>query len=246
MTPRQRIAVRREMVRQKADSAMLAQLQREYQYDGIETCAGDGMCSIPCPIGINTGTLIKQFRALENSPNAEAVALRLAKHWKAVEPLARVSLWGAHAFSSVFGVKPLTALTAAVRSVVSPDLMPAVPGPMPRAASGLPKLTGTAQRRSISAHASTACPVAIPIGPPLPPLRQLLSLCPDALVSRCGFRPMSLACVARHRGDRKAIGRGTSTWRKPLPMRCSAGAMEELFPSSSTPPRAPSVSKRMS
>jgi D-lactate dehydrogenase len=139
MTPRQRIALRREMTRQKTDSAMLAQLQREYQYDGIETCAGDGMCSIPCPIGINTGTLIKEFRARENSPGAEWVALRLAKHWKAIEPLARVSLWGAHAFSSVFGVKPLTALTAIARSVVSPDLIPAVPGPMPRAASSLPE-----------------------------------------------------------------------------------------------------------
>jgi D-lactate dehydrogenase len=127
------------MARQKGGSAMLAQLQREYQYDGIETCAGDGMCSIPCPIGINTGALIKEFRARENSPAAEWVALRLAQHWKAVEPLARVSLRGAHAFSSVFGVKPLTALTAAARSVVSPDLMPAVPGPMPRAASGLPE-----------------------------------------------------------------------------------------------------------
>ncbi len=31
---------------------MLAQLQEEYQYDGIETCAGDGTCAIPCPIGI--------------------------------------------------------------------------------------------------------------------------------------------------------------------------------------------------
>src|SRR3989441_408915 len=139
MTPRQRIALRREMTRQKSDSAMLAQLQREDQYDGVEACAGDGMCSIPCPIGINTGALIKEFRARENSPAAEWVALRLAQHWKAVEPLARLSLWGAHAFSSVFGVKPLTALAAAARSVVSPDLMPAVPGPMPRAASGLPE-----------------------------------------------------------------------------------------------------------
>src|SRR6201991_5028965 len=139
MTPRQRIALRRGMSRQKNDSAMLEQLQREYQYDGIETCAGDGTCSIPCPIGINTGTLIKEFRARENSAAAEAVALRLAKHWKAVERLSRVSLKGAHAVSSVLGVKPLTALTAAARSVVSPDLMPAVPGPMPRAASGLPE-----------------------------------------------------------------------------------------------------------
>src|ERR1700677_1277393 len=139
MTPRQRIALRREMTRQKPGSPNLAQLQKEYQYDGIETCAGDGMCSIPCPIGINTGMLIKEFRARENSPAAEWVALRLAQHWKTLEPLARLSLRGVHAFSSVFGVKPLTALTAALRSVVNPDLLPAVPGPMPRAARSLPK-----------------------------------------------------------------------------------------------------------
>jgi len=172
MTPRQRIVVRREMVRQQDHSAMLAQLQREYQYDGIETCAGDGMCSIPCPIGINTGTLIKQFRGRENSPAAEAVALSLAKHWKAVEPLARVSLWGAHAFSSVFGVKPLTALTAVVRSVVSPDLMPAVPGPMPRAASGLPKT----ERNGAAAVYFCACINRMfgrdPAGPAAPSLAE--------------------------------------------------------------------------
>ena len=172
MTPRQRIALRREMTRQKSDSAMLAQLQREYQYNGIETCAGDGMCSIPCPIGINTGSLIKQFRALENSPAAEAVALQLAKHWKAVEPLARLSLWGAHAFSSLFGVKPLTALTTVARSVVSPDLMPAVPGPMPRAASELPKT----DRKGAAAVYFCACINRMfgrdPAGPAVPSLAE--------------------------------------------------------------------------
>jgi len=45
MTPRQRIALRREMTRQKSDSVMLVQLQPEYQYDGIETCAGEGTCA---------------------------------------------------------------------------------------------------------------------------------------------------------------------------------------------------------
>ena len=57
---------------------MLARLQQEYQYDGIETCAGDGTCAIPCPIGINTGALIKEFRALENGPTGEGLALRAA------------------------------------------------------------------------------------------------------------------------------------------------------------------------
>ena len=139
MTPRQRIVVRREMVRQKDGSAMLARLQQEYQYDGIETCAGDGTCAIPCPIGINTGALIKEFRARENGATGESVALRAARHWQTIERVSRVSLHGAHAFSSLFGVRPLTALAATARAVVSPDLLPGVPGPMPRAAAIPPK-----------------------------------------------------------------------------------------------------------
>jgi D-lactate dehydrogenase len=138
MTPRQRIVTRREMARQSPGSAMLAQLQEEYQYDGIETCAGDGTCAIPCPIGINTGALIHEFRAMETTPAADKIALRLARNWSAVETLARVGLSATHAFSALFGVKPLTALTGMVRAVASPDLIPSVPGPMPRAARALP------------------------------------------------------------------------------------------------------------
>jgi hypothetical protein len=78
------------MARQSPGSPMLAQLQEEYQYDGIETCAGDGTCAIPCPIGINTGALIREFRAMETTPTADNVALRLAKNWSAVEKAARV------------------------------------------------------------------------------------------------------------------------------------------------------------
>ena len=134
MTPRQRIVLRREMSRQPPGSPMLAQLQEEYQYDGIETCAGDGTCAIPCPIGINTGALIRELRASETTPTADKVALRLAKNWSVVEKVSRVSLSATHVFSALFGVKPLTALTGIVRAVVSPDLIPSVPGPMPRAA----------------------------------------------------------------------------------------------------------------
>lgn len=64
---------------------MLARLQEEYQYDGIETCAGDGTCAIPCPIGINTGALIREFRAMETSSTADKVALRVAENWSTVE-----------------------------------------------------------------------------------------------------------------------------------------------------------------
>jgi len=182
MTPRQRIALRREMARQAPGSPMLAQLQSEYQYDGIETCAGDGMCSIPCPIGINTGALIKEFRALENSPGAEAVALRLAERWRSVEKAARAGLWGAHAFSSVFGVKPLTALTAVARDFVSADLLPSVPGPMPRPARALPKTN----RAGAAAVYFSACINRMfgrdPARPPAPSLAEALL----ALSARAG------------------------------------------------------------
>lgn len=139
MTPRQRIVLRREMARQQPGSGMLVKLQSEYQYDGIETCAGDGTCSIPCPIGINTGAVIKELRARENGPGSNKVALRVARNWKMVESVSRMALAGTHVVSSVIGTRPLTALTSLVRSVVSPDLFPAVPGPMPRPAKRLPR-----------------------------------------------------------------------------------------------------------
>src|SRR4029077_16430539 len=84
--------------------------------------------------GINTGALIREFRASETTPTADKVALRIAKNWSAVEKVSRASLSAAHAFSVPFGVKPLTALTGVARAVANPDLIPSVPGPMPRAA----------------------------------------------------------------------------------------------------------------
>jgi D-lactate dehydrogenase len=61
-TPRQRIVLRREMLRQPEGSAVARALMAEYNYDAIETCAGDGSCAIACPVDINTGTLMKEFR----------------------------------------------------------------------------------------------------------------------------------------------------------------------------------------
>jgi D-lactate dehydrogenase len=118
--------------------------------------------------------LIKEFRALENSPRADGVALRLAEHWKAIEKMSRAGLWGAHAFSALFGVKPLTALTAVARSIVSPDLLPAVPGPMPRPARALPRT----KRNGATAVYFPACINRIfgrdPARPPAPSLPEAL------------------------------------------------------------------------
>ena len=131
-TPRQRIALRREMARQPVGSRVLKALQVDYEYDGIETCAGDGTCAIPCPIGINTGALMREFRKAEHGPKSEAIALSIAKQWGTVEAVARISLGAAEIASKVVGVGALTAFTDVARKIVSPDLMPSVPGPMPK------------------------------------------------------------------------------------------------------------------
>jgi D-lactate dehydrogenase len=140
VTPRQRIVLRREMARQAEGTPVLARLLEDYEYEAIETCAGDGTCALPCPIGINTGALMREFRKAEHGRQAEKIALSIAKTWRTVESLTRLGLGGAEIVSRTAGVGALSGLTAAARAVVSNDLMPAVPGPMPRPAPGkLPK-----------------------------------------------------------------------------------------------------------
>ncbi|MGB6581301.1 MAG: FAD-binding and (Fe-S)-binding domain-containing protein [Streptosporangiaceae bacterium] len=132
-TPRQRIVLRREMARQPEGSPLLARLQDEYEYDGIETCAVDGSCAIPCPVQINTGALEKSFRRAESTPRREKAALMIAQRWATGEKLARTAVGAADIIQRTIGVRALTGLTAAARLVVSDDLIPSVPGPMPRA-----------------------------------------------------------------------------------------------------------------
>ena len=132
-TPRQRIVLRREMARQPEGSPLLARLQDDYEYDGIETCAADGSCAIPCPVQINTGALEKTFRRAESTPGREKAALMIARRWATAEKLARTAVGAADVVQRTIGVRALTRLTAAARLVVSDDLVPSVPGPMPRA-----------------------------------------------------------------------------------------------------------------
>ncbi len=91
-TPRQRIVLRREMARQPAGSPVLKALLEEYEYDSMETCAADGSCQLACPVGIDTGKLVKELRAERHTERAEAMALRAAKRWGGMEKASRAAL----------------------------------------------------------------------------------------------------------------------------------------------------------
>ncbi|WP_254436684.1 (Fe-S)-binding protein [Pseudomonas asiatica] len=38
-------------------------MRQTYQYQGIDTCAATGLCAQRCPVGINTGELVKKLRS---------------------------------------------------------------------------------------------------------------------------------------------------------------------------------------
>ena len=60
LSSRQRIVIWREISRLRQsgeDAERLATLEKQYSYPGNQTCAGDGLCSMSCPMDINTGDL---------------------------------------------------------------------------------------------------------------------------------------------------------------------------------------------
>jgi D-lactate dehydrogenase len=134
-TPRQRIVVRREIARQPEGSPLRETLLREYEYDGLETCAADGSCAMACPLGIDTGKLVKGFRARQRTSGEERVGLWLARHWAGVERGARGGLRMGEAVAGVAGDRALRGASRAVRKAVSAELVPEWGDAMPPAAS---------------------------------------------------------------------------------------------------------------
>src|SRR5262249_11955110 len=78
--------------RQPEGSPLREALLEEYEYDGLETCAVDGSCQLACPVGIDTGTLVKELRAAGHGERAERRALAAARRWQGVEGASRAAL----------------------------------------------------------------------------------------------------------------------------------------------------------
>jgi D-lactate dehydrogenase len=161
-TPRQRIVIRREMARQPAGSPVWHALLGDYPYDGVDTCAADGSCGMACPVGIDTGKLVKDLRSRRHADRGEAVALALARRWRAVERLARGGLRVGHAIAGVAGDAPVRGLTRAARRALGAELVPEWDDAMPAAgAGGLP----ATEREGAAAVYLPAC-INRMLGPP--------------------------------------------------------------------------------
>ncbi|MEK9135960.1 MAG: (Fe-S)-binding protein, partial [Bacteroidota bacterium] len=108
ITPRQRIVAYREIQRLQLsceDEARLASLQSSYHYLGDQTCATDGLCATSCPVGIDTGKLIKELRSQQASPLATSIAGFTARNMCITVGAIRVALLILHAAHKAVGTK---------------------------------------------------------------------------------------------------------------------------------------------
>ena len=121
LTPRKRIALRRELAKAElaGDHALVDELRQDYQYDGIDTCAVDGMCQTSCPVLIDTGQLVKRLRSEQRHRVEQGAWNQAAKHW------AGFSRGAAEALTAAQRVPPVVkGATVLGRRILGADTVP--------------------------------------------------------------------------------------------------------------------------
>ena len=107
LTPRQRIVIYRELSalaeQGETNSKRYKELKKAFNYKGNATCATDGLCATACPVGINTGLLIKELRWKENGVLANAIASGIAGNMGTVTGMLRPLLKLPHVLSKLVG-----------------------------------------------------------------------------------------------------------------------------------------------
>ena len=144
LTPRQRIVVYREMSRLTASgesSGRLAALGGAYRYEGVETCATDGLCSTACPVGIDTGKMIKHIRWRETGRLPHAVARAFAGNMSAVTAAVSAMLSVVGVSHALLGTSLMRRAALALRGI-SGNRIPLWNEYMPRGAGRIPPSRG--------------------------------------------------------------------------------------------------------
>lgn len=136
LSSRQRIVLQREISRLKQsgeDPTRLALLEKQYRYPGNQTCAGDGLCSMSCPMGINTGDLTHIIRqeALPKGSLGYKTGDFVANHFAGVKSTLRPVLSLANFGHSLLGTKAMSNITKGLHNALGiPLWTPAMPKPL--------------------------------------------------------------------------------------------------------------------
>jgi D-lactate dehydrogenase len=133
LSSRQRIVLQREITRLKASGESpqrLRTLQKQYRYQGNQTCAGDGLCAMSCPMGINTGDLTHDIRQSEIPAGSfgYTVGKFTARHLSLVKNMLRPALVLANATHTLLGTKTMCYIANRLHTLLRfPLWTPAMP-----------------------------------------------------------------------------------------------------------------------
>ncbi|OWY40363.1 4Fe-4S ferredoxin [Xenophilus sp. AP218F] len=131
LSPRQRIVAWRrirQLERDESEAEELALLRGGFRYRAIDTCAATGMCATRCPVGINTGELMKKLQGPSRRPGLAGFA---ARHMRLMTAGARLGL----RLGALAGGDALHRASARLRQ--SAPVLPLLPRNLPRAARKL-------------------------------------------------------------------------------------------------------------
>lgn len=133
LSSRQRIVIQRELarLRQEGDNPeRLALLEKQYRYLGNQTCAGDGLCSLSCPMGINTGDLTHLIRQRLLPPGSSGYKAGdyAAHHFAGIKGSLRPVLTLADTAHAILGTAAMSRLTRGMHNLLGiPQWTPAMP-----------------------------------------------------------------------------------------------------------------------
>jgi len=132
LSSRTRIAAQREITRLTLtgeNPELLKALLSEYKYYGNQTCAGDGLCSTSCPMGINVADLTHEIRR-GNTPKSSMgykVGDFVADHFEGTKGALRGVLSVANFGHSVLGTNVMSGLCNGLNKIGVPLWTPSMP-----------------------------------------------------------------------------------------------------------------------
>ena len=133
LSSRQRIVIQRELARLRQENnnpERLALLEKQYRYPGNQTCAGDGLCSLSCPMGINTGVLTHLVRQRLLPPGSAGYKAGdyVARHFATIKETLRPVLTLADTAHAIMGTAAMSKLTRGMHNLLGiPQWTPAMP-----------------------------------------------------------------------------------------------------------------------
>ena len=130
LSSRTRIVLQREIARMERDDInhqLVRKLRKQYRYYGSDTCAGDGLCSMSCPMGINVADMTHELRRQQLPGYAHYLGEFAANNFSGVKASLRGVLRLARIGHRILGTDAMTSISKGLHKCGLPLWTPSMP-----------------------------------------------------------------------------------------------------------------------